>query len=690
MNTKRKTTAIDREHNKWKQNQSSGGASVDQEVPECPTYDGYCGTLLSTPPHGSASPLNGRTASGQSLFVPPTSTRSFHPIMDPHDIRHCRLAQLALIQAEAMKLARHAEARGNLIRQTAFRRLLGKEQALRAGQQRLDEIVHTREQFAAELAARLRLAAPGKQPEARNVPAIAINATRDVRSVAAGETVEPLDALTSVAETMAQSDRPCKRADELCDRDTRAASPAARSGSCTITIGSQPEHAGVLPAPPLTGWGVHTLQVTTTDTATETSFDRRASSAKAHDLRTQCVASASRHASRGMVGKRYSSDSMGDGPSARTRRTLARRHQQDHMMVRDEKGNILTEDEQVAYVLSLSDTGSGPSSAAAPAPTPSPVPTPPVPQISLLVTLSTHSGSRTLASPALLPTEVVLVDGDPDQPGVASIPSARPVDGTVPERTTGDAVVREATAPVTQSPSRTADSPDVEIVPAPPRPPIELIVITDDHPDADATDGDQGCNVVVTCDYEAYASDESSDVEPVGDAVPANRPSAPTKPRPKRKKWHDLADSQYAEENWHIAVNRQFNEETNPKRRRIGDANANSGGSTRTPMTQSARAPTAAVLGPPQARDGKSIVVCGSESTDQLCSIPGCSRPHRMWRVDGSTRQNGSAAQRARYRRLTPPLQVANTRRRVTLARWPEARSSLCPRRRPRHRRRLQ
>ena len=129
------------------------------------------------------------------------------------------------------------------------------------------------------------------------MPAIAINATRDVRSVAAGETVEPLDALTSLAETMAQSDRPCKRADELCDRDTRAASPAARSGSCTIIIGSQPEHTGVPPAPPLIGWGVHTLQVTTTDTATETSFDRRAASVKVHDLRTQCVASAPRHAS---------------------------------------------------------------------------------------------------------------------------------------------------------------------------------------------------------------------------------------------------------------------------------------------------------------------------------------------------------------------------------------------------------
>ena len=221
-----------------------------------------------------------------------------------------------------------------------------------------------------------------------------------------------------------------------------------------------------------------------------------------------------------------------------------------------------------------------------------------------------------------------------DRPGAASIPSARPVDGTVTERTTGDAAVREAVAPTTQSPSSTADSPEVEIVSAPPRPPIELIVITDDHPDVDAAGSDQVCNAAATYDYEAYASDESSDVELVGDVAPVNRSSALTKPRPKRKKWHDIADSQYAAENWHIAVNRQFYEETNPKRRRIGYVNANSGGSTHTSMTQSARAPPAAVLGPPQASDGNSIVVCGSESTDQLCSVPGCSRPLRMWRLD--------------------------------------------------------
>ena len=133
---------------------------MDHEVPKCLKYDVRCGALLPMTPCDSASLPNGRAASGQSFTALPTSTRLLHPILDPHDARHCRLAQLAWTQAEAIKLARHAEARDHLTRQTTSRRLLGKEQALCASQQRLEEIVHTREQFAAELAARLRLAAP--------------------------------------------------------------------------------------------------------------------------------------------------------------------------------------------------------------------------------------------------------------------------------------------------------------------------------------------------------------------------------------------------------------------------------------------------------------------------------------------------------------------------------------------------
>ena len=345
-----------------------------------------------------------------------------------------------------------------------------------------------------------------------------IDATSDARSAAAGVAVESpddLDALTRGAEMMPQPDCSRERADELRHRDTRVAPPAARGGPRMVAAASQHEHAGVLPAPPSTGWRVQTLQVTAADTVAETSFGCRAYSAAARGLHNRCLISALRHAPRGMVGKRYSSDVTGDGPSDRTRRTLGRRHTQEHLRVLDEKGNVLTGDEQMAYALSISDAAGGPSSAAAPAPAPPPAPTPLVPQISLLVTLSTHSGSRTLASSVPLSTEAVAVDDVLDRPGAASVPSARPVDGTVTGSTTGDAAVRDAVAPTTQSPSSTPDSPEVQIVPAPPRPPITLIVITDDHSDVDADGSDQVCEDAVTYDYDAYASDESAEVDTI-------------------------------------------------------------------------------------------------------------------------------------------------------------------------------
>ena len=89
-----------------------------------------------------------------------------------------------MIQAKKSKLARLAEARDNLERQIVFRRFLGKDQALRAGQQRPDEPVRMREQIAAELAARLKLAVPGKQPgPPYNAAGIALNVTSDERGV---------------------------------------------------------------------------------------------------------------------------------------------------------------------------------------------------------------------------------------------------------------------------------------------------------------------------------------------------------------------------------------------------------------------------------------------------------------------------------------------------------------------------
>ena len=285
MNRKRTSIAIDRENIKWKQNRSSGGTSVVQKVPECPTHDGRCETPPSSPPHGSATPPKGRAANGQAFSGPSTSKRSVHPILDPHEIKDCRHEHLAVIQAEASKLARLAEARSNLNRQIEFRRFLGKDQALSEGPQRLEQAVRTREQLAAELAARRRLAARGKLSESLyDMTAIALNVTSDGRSAALGRSVELLDALTRVAEETLQSpDYYRKCGVGPCDRGTSASSSSAQGGSNAPATGCQPEHVGVLPAAPLSVGGVYTLQVTTADPAAVKPSDRRAATATVQD-----------------------------------------------------------------------------------------------------------------------------------------------------------------------------------------------------------------------------------------------------------------------------------------------------------------------------------------------------------------------------------------------------------------------
>ena len=81
MNSKRKITAIDREHNKWKQNQSSGGAHMDHEVPKCLKYDVRCGALLPMTPCDSAS-------------LEPTNTGGLSLTSDPHHSRRPVLPRL--------------------------------------------------------------------------------------------------------------------------------------------------------------------------------------------------------------------------------------------------------------------------------------------------------------------------------------------------------------------------------------------------------------------------------------------------------------------------------------------------------------------------------------------------------------------------------------------------------------------
>jgi hypothetical protein len=198
----------------------------------------------------------------------------------------------------------------------------------------------------------------------------------------------------------------------------------------------------------------------------------------------------------------------------------------------------------------------------------------------------------------------------------------------VPEGVTSNEKVGEATALGEPLPSRTGDSPDVEVVSAPPRPPVELIVIPGDS-DAD-------------------------------DAA-----------------WHDDVDRQYAAENWHIAANRQYEEERIPKRRRLNDVNDSSNrGSTGALMTQPARAVThAPVAALPQTTT--SIVVCASEISEQLCSTPGCCRPRRYWRVGSVSFSREQICCPTCKASPTDATVASGEQRRASLARWPELCGSL-------------
>ena len=118
------------------------------------------------------------------------------------------------------------------------------------------------------------------------------------------------------------------------------------------------------------------------------------------------------------------------------------------------------------------------------------------------------------SSLALAPsTEAAPADGSPDRfVGVASILSVEPDDGVVPEGVTSNDKLSEETALGEPLSSRTGDSPDVEVVPGPQRPVVELINIADDHLDTDVADGDPDiCEVAIVRDEDAGVSGGSSD-----------------------------------------------------------------------------------------------------------------------------------------------------------------------------------
>ena len=170
---------------------------------------------------------------------------------------------------------------------------------------------------------------------------------------------------------------------------------------------------------------------------------RRIAGLTAPELHAEYGARASRHGSQRKIGKRYSSDSTGDGPSAREQRKRKRNHLQEHERLHQADGSLCTEEEQVALAMALSETVESPSLPPAPSPTSTPTPTPPTPHVSLLVTITAQSSPvhAPPATAALAPsTGMAPADGSPDRSiGVsASILSVEPDDGVVPEGVTSN------------------------------------------------------------------------------------------------------------------------------------------------------------------------------------------------------------------------------------------------------------
>jgi hypothetical protein len=295
MNRELNLIAIDRENIIWKQNHSMGGSSVVQNEPECLTHGGCSETPPPPLPRGTVTPSKYGAANCEADPGPPTSTRTVHPILDPHELMSCRLKHLAAIQAEMSELARLVEARNHLFRQTELcRSFLETGQMLSEGQQRLEQVVQMREQLEAEIIAQhLRLAEVGREIVSLNDRmAAALNAKLDMQSAALDKIAERLAVHTRVAEEALQPLIPPKMSGDVgpSDRGMIDGSSSMQGSANAFAAGSEAERADEPPVAPMSEWGMHTLEGTTADTVTADSFGtRHVAGLTAHDLDTNVL-----------------------------------------------------------------------------------------------------------------------------------------------------------------------------------------------------------------------------------------------------------------------------------------------------------------------------------------------------------------------------------------------------------------
>ena len=206
MNREQNSFAIDRENIIWKQDHSSGGSSMVQSEPECLTHDGCCETPPSPLSRGSATPSKCGAANSEADPGLPTSTRTVHPILDPHELMSCRVEHLAVIQTEVLEFARLVEVRNKLCGQAeTCRSALESGQMLLGGQQRLDKIVQRMEQLVAALnAQQLRLIEADRGTAALDDMIAALDAKLDKQSAALDKIAELLAVHTRVTEEALQ------------------------------------------------------------------------------------------------------------------------------------------------------------------------------------------------------------------------------------------------------------------------------------------------------------------------------------------------------------------------------------------------------------------------------------------------------------------------------------------------------
>ena len=108
-------------------------------------------------------------------------------------------------------------------------------------------------------------------------------------------------------------------------------------------------------------------------------------------LYTERGARVLRRGSHRMYGKRYSMDVTGDGAGTRELKRKRDHHQDEHENLCHDDGTYMTEEEQVATVMALSELDGAPPLEVAPTPTLAPAPAPqPVAGTSSLATIMPH------------------------------------------------------------------------------------------------------------------------------------------------------------------------------------------------------------------------------------------------------------------------------------------------------------